>query len=88
MNPYGQRSFPPSSNVSHRKVIEEDVIFRMLCSSDKVGCIIGKAGAVVRALQNETGALIKVLDSVLDSDEKIITISAREVCAGVKIFQI
>ncbi|XP_020090507.1 KH domain-containing protein HEN4-like [Ananas comosus] len=78
MNPYGQRSFPPSSNVSHRKVIEEDVIFRMLCSSDKVGCIIGKAGAVVRALQNETGALIKVLDSVLDSDEKIITISARE----------
>ncbi|XP_020275436.1 KH domain-containing protein HEN4 isoform X3 [Asparagus officinalis] len=63
---------------SLRKVHEEDVIFRMLCSKDRVGSIIGKAGIIVRNLQNETGASIRVVDAVSDSDERIIVISAHE----------
>ncbi|XP_072953582.1 KH domain-containing protein HEN4-like [Typha angustifolia] len=62
----------------HRKFIEEEVVFRMLCSHDRVGSIIGKGGVIVRALQNETGASIKVVDIVSDSDERVIVISARE----------
>ncbi|PKA57518.1 KH domain-containing protein [Apostasia shenzhenica] len=63
---------------SHRKPPEEEVVFRMLCPSDKVGSLIGKSGVVVRSLQSETGASISILDSINDSDERIILISAVE----------
>jgi poly(rC)-binding protein 2/3/4 len=45
-----------------------------------VGGLIGKGGATIRALQSETGASVKVIDPVPDSDERVIVISAREVC--------
>lgn len=64
----------------NRPVVEEEVSFRLLCPADKVGSLIGKGGAVVRALQNESGASIKVSDPTHDSEERIIVISAREVC--------
>jgi hypothetical protein len=57
---------------------EEDVVFRLLCQADKVGSLIGKGGSVVRALQNETGASIKIAEGVSDSDERVVVISARE----------
>ncbi|CAA7044392.1 unnamed protein product [Microthlaspi erraticum] len=59
-------------------IVEEDVAFRLLCPADKVGSLIGKHGAVVRALQNETGASIKISDPTHDSEERIVVISARE----------
>ncbi|EOA36066.1 hypothetical protein CARUB_v10008567mg [Capsella rubella] len=62
----------------NRPVVEEEVAFRLLCPADKVGSLIGKGGAVVRGLQNETGASIKVSDPTHDSEERIIVISARE----------
>lgn len=64
----------------NRPVMEEEVVYRLLCPADKVGSLIGKGGAVVRGLQNETGASIKVSDPTHDSEERIIVISAREVC--------
>jgi len=64
---------------AHRKILEEDVMFRMLCSNDRVGSIIGKGGIIIRNLQSETGASIRVVDAISDSDERIIVISAREV---------
>nr|XP_010927252.1 KH domain-containing protein HEN4 [Elaeis guineensis] len=70
----GMDNFVPG----HRKVLEEDVMFRILCSNDKVGSIIGKAGVIIRGLQSETGATIKIVDPIPDSDEKVIVISARE----------
>ncbi|KAJ6720010.1 KH DOMAIN CONTAINING RNA BINDING PROTEIN [Salix viminalis] len=57
---------------------EEDVVFRLLCQADKVGSLIGKGGSIVRALQNETGASIKIAEGVFDSDERVVVISARE----------
>ncbi|VVB00548.1 unnamed protein product [Arabis nemorensis] len=62
----------------NRPVVEEEVAFRLLCPADKVGSLIGKGGAVVRGLQNETGASIKVSDPTHDSEERIVVISARE----------
>ncbi|KAH7671695.1 poly(rC)-binding protein 2/3/4 [Dioscorea alata] len=78
---YQYRGYSPgidSPMSGHRKVFEEEVAFRMLCPNEKVGSIIGKAGVIVRGLQNETGSSIKVAEPVPDSDERIIVVSARE----------
>ncbi|XP_010259929.1 PREDICTED: KH domain-containing protein HEN4 [Nelumbo nucifera] len=63
---------------NHRKVLEEEVVFRLLCQLDKVAGLIGKGGAIIRALQSETGASIKIADAAPDSDERAVIISARE----------
>lgn len=65
---------------SHRMFLEEDVVFKLLCHHEKVGSLIGKGGSVVRALQNETGASIQIVEAGPDSDERVVVISAREAC--------
>lgn len=62
----------------HRMGMEEEVVFRLLCQADKVGCLIGKGGSIRRALQAETGATIKIADPSPESDERVVVISARE----------
>ncbi|KAL7162873.1 hypothetical protein ACSBR2_043195 [Camellia fascicularis] len=63
---------------NHRMVMEEEVVFKLLCQVDKVGSLIGKGGSIIRALQNETGATIKIADAASDSDERVVVIFARE----------
>uniref|UniRef100_A0A1D1YD91 KH domain-containing protein At4g18375 n=1 Tax=Anthurium amnicola TaxID=1678845 RepID=A0A1D1YD91_9ARAE len=80
---YHPRGYSSNSSIeilpsAQRKVFEEDVLFRMLCTNDKVGSIIGKGGAIVRALQSDTGASIKIVDAISDSEERVIAIAARE----------
>ncbi|KAI6689760.1 hypothetical protein NL676_026588 [Syzygium grande] len=75
---YPPFSGPEIIGANRRMVLEEEVIFKLLCQREKVGSVIGKGGSVVRAMQNETGAFIKVADGLPDSDEKVIIISARE----------
>lgn len=58
----------------------EFLTFRLLCSEEKVGGVIGKSGAVVKGLQHETGCDIKVLEGEGNSDDRIITISGPCVC--------
>ncbi|XP_014509305.1 RNA-binding KH domain-containing protein RCF3 [Vigna radiata var. radiata] len=60
------------------KVLQLEVTFRILCSSDRVGAIIGKGGNIVRALQNESGAIISVAPSVVECEDRLITITASE----------
>lgn len=62
------------------RTLQHDIIFKILCSNDRVGGVIGKGGAIVRALQNETGATICVGASITECDERLITITASEVC--------
>lgn len=59
---------------------QEVVVYRLLCSNDRVGGVIGKGGTIVKALQNETGASISFGGSMAECDERLITISAIEVC--------
>lgn len=59
---------------------EEEVVFRMLCTKHAAGWVIGKRGAIVRALENESGASIMFAASLTESGERVATISAREVC--------
>ncbi|PSS07244.1 KH domain-containing protein [Actinidia chinensis var. chinensis] len=63
---------------NHKMVMEEEVVFKLLCQVNKVGSLIGKGGSIVWALQTETGASIKIADAAPDSDEKVVVISARE----------
>ncbi|KAF5749362.1 KH domain-containing protein [Tripterygium wilfordii] len=59
-------------------LIEEEIIFKLLCQPDKIGSLIGTGGSTMRALQSETGASIKIAEAATDSDERVVVISARE----------
>ncbi|KAK1316270.1 KH domain-containing protein [Acorus calamus] len=50
---------PDNFTAGHRKILEEELVFRLLCSNDKVGSLIGKGGSIVRGMQIDTGASIK-----------------------------
>ncbi|XP_068657384.1 KH domain-containing protein HEN4-like [Aristolochia californica] len=67
------RNFPLKQNT-----MQQEVKFRLLCSNDKVGGVIGRSGSIVKAMQNETGASISVGATVTGSSERAITISSVE----------
>ena len=58
---------------------ENELVFRLLCPSDKIGSVIGKGGSIIHNLRKETGARIKIADAVPGSDERVIIVSALEV---------
>ncbi|XP_061358348.1 KH domain-containing protein HEN4-like [Gastrolobium bilobum] len=60
------------------KALKQEVTFRILCSNDRVGCVIGKGGCMVKALQNETGAAISFGPSLVECDDRLVTVSASE----------
>lgn len=54
----------------------EHMAFRMLCTNDQVGSVIGKAGYIVKNIKNETDSDIMVseLVSEAESEDRLITI--------------
>lgn len=62
------------------KAFNKEVTFRILCPNDRVGCLIGKGGSVVKAFQNESGASIMVGPPVDSCEERVVTVTASEVC--------
>ena len=66
----------------------QEVVFRLLCSNDKAGGVIGRGGTIVKALQDETGASINVAAPVAGCDERLITITAMEVSHVAITFQL
>ncbi|KAJ1396537.1 K-like proteiny domain [Sesbania bispinosa] len=60
------------------KALQQEVTFRILCSNDRVGGVIGKGGGIVRALQGETGATISIGPAVAECEDRLITITASE----------
>lgn len=61
------------------KGTEHEVVFRLLCSNNVAGSVIGKRGAIVRALESKTGASIIFAAPLSEFAERIVTISAIEV---------
>lgn len=57
----------------------EQLIFRLLCSNDKVGSVIGRGGSIIKSLQHETGCEIKVHETTPETDDRIIIISSPAV---------
>ncbi|CAA0807375.1 RNA-binding KH domain-containing protein [Striga hermonthica] len=60
------------------KAPEQEVVFKMLCPSDRVGGIIGKGGSIIEAIKDKTGASIFIGPHMPDCDERLITIAAKE----------
>jgi poly(rC)-binding protein 2/3/4 len=56
----------------------QEVTFRILCSGERIGAVIGRGGCIVKALQNETGATICIGPPVVDCEDRLITITALE----------
>lgn len=52
----------------------ELLTYRLMCSNDKVGSVIGKGGSIIKTLQHETGCEIKILGTEPESDDRIIVI--------------
>ncbi|KAE8125954.1 hypothetical protein FH972_020714 [Carpinus fangiana] len=57
------------------KPAQEVLTFRLLCHDERVGGVIGKGGAIIKTLKQETGCEIKVMEGVSDSQDRIIIIS-------------
>ncbi|KAL6010888.1 hypothetical protein ACLOJK_001330 [Asimina triloba] len=51
-----------------------DTIYRILCPGKKIGSVIGKGGSIINALREETGAKIRVADTIPGVDERVIII--------------
>ncbi|KAG5038289.1 hypothetical protein AAZX31_07G168000 [Glycine max] len=60
------------------KALQQEVTFRIICSNDRVGAVIGKGGSIVRALQNESGAIISFGPSLVECEDRLVTITASE----------
>ncbi|CAN6347353.1 unnamed protein product [Urochloa humidicola] len=86
MPDYHTRNYPSNAGIpGPRFFFEQEIVFRMIILNDMVGGIIGKGDSTIRALQSETGASIKILESIADSDELIVAISALENWHGTSI---
>ncbi|KAI3850271.1 hypothetical protein MKW92_000483 [Papaver armeniacum] len=80
---YASRGRPLATEALRNSMLEpaktpQEIVYRLLCSNEKVGGIIGKGGTIVKTLQNETGASISFGSPVPESDERVITITASE----------
>ncbi|KAL1364948.1 hypothetical protein AAHE18_03G253200 [Arachis hypogaea] len=80
-NSNGVHTWHPEINrapVLDPKATQQEVMFRILCSDDRVGAVIGKGGSIVRALQSDTGANINIFPPFPDCEDRLITITAME----------
>jgi poly(rC)-binding protein 2/3/4 len=58
----------------------EEFSVRILCASELIGSVIGKSGANVKRVEQQTGARIKVQEVDKDaSGERLIIVSSEEV---------
>jgi poly(rC)-binding protein 3/4 len=58
----------------------EEFSVRILCASELIGSVIGKSGANVRQVEQQTGARIKVQEVDKDaSEESLIVVASKEV---------
>ncbi|GLJ29439.1 hypothetical protein SUGI_0580380 [Cryptomeria japonica] len=55
-----------------------DVVFRVVVPSHEIGKVIGKQGAKIKVLREETGAKIKIADPVAPQEERVIIISSKD----------
>lgn len=59
-------------------LLDEVLVFRILCPIDKVDCVVSESDGIIELLRDEIGVDVKVTDPVAGSEELIITISSQE----------
>ncbi|KAL3568286.1 hypothetical protein D5086_030937 [Populus alba] len=72
--PGGFNGVPPG----HGREPSAEFSVKILCSTGKIGGVIGKGGSNVKVVQQETGASIHVEDASAESEERAIRVSAFE----------
>lgn len=90
-SPYNASEKTTYSNGESRhdtKGTELEVVFRLLCSNSVAGSVIGKKGAIVRALESKTCASIIFAPPLSKFAERIVTISAVEVSHMERCFNV
>ncbi|KAF9626245.1 hypothetical protein IFM89_031372, partial [Coptis chinensis] len=79
MGPYGgYKGDAPYYPSSRDEGSTKEFSLRMVCSTGNIGGVIGKGGAIIKQIRQESGAYIKVDSSAAEGDECIISISAKE----------
>ncbi|KAF5748022.1 hypothetical protein HS088_TW05G00754 [Tripterygium wilfordii] len=80
MGGYGTQpsGFGPGVHPGHGEEASAEFSMKILCPAGKIGGVIGKGGFNVKQIQQETGASIHVEDALIESDERIIRVSAFE----------
>ncbi|XP_062099241.1 KH domain-containing protein HEN4-like isoform X2 [Humulus lupulus] len=60
------------------KPAPEILTFRILCPAERVGAVIGKGGTVIKAIQQDTGCEVKVIEEGMsDSEDRVIAVSGH-----------
>jgi len=76
--PNGKGKWHKSSSFNSQnlplKVSRGNSVFRVLCLASKIGSVIGKGGSIISQIRQETGAKIRVEETVPGCDERIIFI--------------
>lgn len=75
--PLYSSSLPVMSGVGASR--SEELVVRMLCPSDKIGRVIGKAGSTIKSMRQASGARIDVDDSKAKRDKCLIIVTSTEV---------
>eukprot|EP00249_Psilotum_nudum_P007289 c20451_g1_i1 orf=125-1213(+) len=73
-----EADFEDGAGAVKRHAASREIIFRLLVSSRRVGKIIGKEGARIRNLREETGAQITITDASKTFEDRVIMISSKE----------
>ncbi|KAL1551047.1 KH domain-containing protein HEN4-like [Salvia divinorum] len=58
--------------------VAREFSLRIVCPTENIGAVIGKAGSVIKQIRQDSGAFIVVDSSGADGDDCIISVSAKE----------
>lgn len=86
MGPYGGYKGDAPADWSHSlysaprdEMTSKEFSLRLVCPIANIGGVIGKGGAIINQIRQDTRAGIKVDSSAAEGDDCLITISAKEV---------
>ncbi|XP_076921128.1 KH domain-containing protein At4g18375-like isoform X1 [Bidens hawaiensis] len=75
---FGSNGVNDDYAAAHGEDVSSEFSMKILCSSAKIGGVIGKGGSSVRQLQQATGANIHVGEGFAGCDERVIRVSSFE----------
>lgn len=73
---------------SRRESSSKEFSLRLICPSANIGGVIGKGGAIINQIRQDSGASVKVDSSTTDAEDCIISISAKEVKLKVNLYKV
>lgn len=67
-----------SGGFSSLDVSPGSAVFRLLCPVSRIGSVIGKGGAIISQIRQESGVKVKIEEAIPGCDERVITISGSD----------